>query len=69
MRSYLDLGDGSPLIPCRDGHQALQLARVYVAIMTGRPATVRSLTPSEKTRNELGIDVIRIVPHNDNPSG
>lgn len=33
MIYYLDLGDGGPLIPCRDPHQALWLARVWVAVM------------------------------------
>ena len=37
MAYYLDLADGGPLIPCRDAHQARLLARVYVAITTGRP--------------------------------
>ena len=32
MTYYLDLGDGGPLIPCRDPHQALWLARVWVAL-------------------------------------
>jgi hypothetical protein len=32
MTYYLDLGDGGPLIPCRDPHQALWLARVWLAM-------------------------------------
>jgi hypothetical protein len=35
---YLDLGDGTPPARCRDAQQALLLARVYIAILTGKPA-------------------------------
>jgi hypothetical protein len=44
---YLDLGDGSPLIPCRDARQALLLARVFVSITTGRPAVIITATSFE----------------------
>lgn len=38
MTFLLDLGDGGPLIPCRDERQALALGRLYVALRTRRPA-------------------------------
>ena len=41
MRYLLELPDGTR-IPCRDAHQALLLARVFVAIETGRPAVERN---------------------------
>lgn len=37
MPYLLQLPDGT-LIPCRDAHQALLLARVFVACETGRAA-------------------------------
>lgn len=38
----LDLGTGAPVIVCRDAAQALALARVFVALATGRPAVFSS---------------------------
>jgi len=38
MTYLLDLGDGSPLIRCRDQHQALSFARLWVAFCTGAAA-------------------------------
>lgn len=38
MVYVLDIGNGHPPIPCRDAHQALLLARLWVAFTTGAPA-------------------------------
>jgi hypothetical protein len=38
MTYLLDLSDGRPPIRCRDAHQALLLARLWVAYATGQPA-------------------------------
>ena len=38
MRYLLDLGNGSPPLSCRDDAQALQLARLFVALTTGTAA-------------------------------
>jgi hypothetical protein len=38
MRYLLDFGDDSEMVRCRDAHQALQLARLFVAWQTGQPA-------------------------------
>lgn len=46
---YLDLGDGTPLIRCRDACQALTLARLYVALHTGRPA-IESPNPASNSK-------------------
>jgi|GEM_PF-2862002 len=47
MRYLLDLGDGEPPISCRDAHQALLLARLWVSYHTGKPAVE---TPAESPR-------------------
>lgn len=67
--ALLDLGNGQPPIDCRVGHQALLLARLWVAHETGRPAgeeppppPARALTaPSGRSLGECEISISRSV--------
>jgi hypothetical protein len=45
MRYLLYFGDGSEMVRCRDAHQALQLARLFVAWQTGQPAKETPVMP------------------------